>query len=61
MKSRTIFTKRCGWSLCGKCPALGTISTRAVGASALAKLAWLTGMIWSSAPQMTHIGIASVR
>ena len=33
MKSRTIFTNRSGWSLCGKWPALGRISIRAVGAT----------------------------
>ncbi len=61
MKSRTILAKRSGWSLCGKWPALGSTSMRAVGASALALLACATGMTTSSAPHTTHIGIASVR
>ena len=61
MNSLTIFTNRCGWSLCGKWPALGITSTWALGASSAALLACRTGITLSSRPQTTHIGIASVR
>ncbi len=42
--SWTIFANRCGWSLCGKWPALGITSTCALGASMAALLACRTGM-----------------
>ena len=60
-KSVTIRAKRCGWSLCGKCPLLGITSMRERGAMAAARLACRTGMTLSSRPQTTHMGIAWVR
>ncbi len=61
MKSLTMRTNRSGWSLCGKWPAFEITSTRAPGARAEARAAWLAGMTRSSSPQITHSGIASVR
>ena len=53
-KSLTIFTNRCGWSLCGKWPALGITSTVAPGRQLPPRCsAWLTGITRSSLPQIT--------
>ena len=61
MNSSRIFTNRCGWSLCGKWPALAITSTVAPGAYSAAMPACRTGITASSVPQMTHIGMAWVR
>ena len=61
MKSLTIFTKRSGWSLCGKCPELPSTSTCAPGAITATRSACSTGITMSSLPQTTSIGIAWVR
>ena len=59
--SCTIFTKRSGWSLCGKCPLFGSTSTTAPGAIRATFSACLAGITASSLPHTTSIGIAWVR